>query len=55
MYFEMLLDITTHSIGEKNIMIRIRGTERKMCTIMLYVMADGTKLLAYAVFKRKKF
>ena len=52
-YFEMPLDSTVSVKGSKSVTIRTGGNEKQRCTVMLCILADGTKLPPYIVFKRK--
>lgn len=52
-YLEMPLDRTVSVKGSKSVTIRTGGNEKQRCTVMLCILADGTKLPPYIVLKRK--
>jgi hypothetical protein len=52
-FFDMPLDVTVESKGQKSIPILTSGNEKQRCTVMLTVLADGKKLPPFIVFKRK--
>ena len=52
MNFDMPPSRTVNSVGEKTIMIKTTGNEKKRFTVVLACLADGTKLKPMLIFKR---
>jgi hypothetical protein len=52
-YFDMLSNYTIDETGVKSILIKTSGNERMLVTVMLMVLADGTKLPPYVILNRK--
>ena len=52
-YFDMPTNVTVNKKGEKSVLIRTTGNEKSRITVMLAVLADGTKLPPYIIIKRK--
>ena len=53
-YMDMLPGKTVNKKGQKSIMIKSTGHEKSRYTVVLTVMADGTKLKPFIIFKRAK-
>ena len=53
-YFEMPLDTTVNKKGNKWVTLRTGGNKKLRYTVMLCIMADGTKLPPYIILKRKR-
>ena len=51
--FDMPLNRTINSIGEKTVRIRTTGNEKNRVTVVLACAGDGTKLKPTVIFKRK--
>lgn len=52
-YFEMQLDATLKKTGSKLVSPLMGGNMKLRCTVMLCILADGTKLRPYLVLKCK--
>ena len=52
-YMDMLPRNTVNKKGEKQVIIKSTGHEKSRYTVVLAVMADGTKLPPMIIFKRK--
>lgn len=52
-YFDMPVAYTVNEKGAKEVKVRSAGYEKQRTTVMLCCTADGRKLPAYVVFKRK--
>ena len=52
-FFDMPTSVTVAKKGEKSVIVRSTGNEKKRITVMLACLADGTKLPPYVILKRK--
>ena len=52
-YMDMLPRNTVNMKGQKQVIIKSTGHEKSRYTVVLTVMADGTKLPPMIIFKRK--
>lgn len=54
MYFDLLPGKTVHKKGEKNVLIRTTGSEKRHCTVVLTVAANGEVLPPMIIVKGKR-
>ncbi len=53
LYFNMLPNATIEKLGAKEVIMRTLGQEKNRFSVILTVLADGTKLPPYLIFKGK--